>query len=49
MYKDLNVKNVQTKVYEHMRHEILNEDNREEVYRDVVNFFKQDLEKKNVI
>lgn len=41
MYKKLGVKNVQSKVYEGLRHEILNEDSREEVYKDIVNFFKE--------
>ena len=49
MYKKLGVKNVTTKVYQGMRHEILNEDDREQVYADIVEFFKRDLEKKNVI
>ena len=49
MYTKLGVKNVQTKVYEGLRHEILNEDRREEVYADVVKFFKEDIEHKNVV
>jgi alpha-beta hydrolase superfamily lysophospholipase len=49
MYKKYKLINVQTKVYEGMRHEILNEVNREEVYKDVVAFFKHELDKKNVV
>ena len=49
MYSKLGVKNVQTKVYQGLRHEILNEDSREEVYKDVVKFFKENIEKKNVV
>lgn len=41
MYKKLGVKNVQTKIYQGLRHEILNEDSKEEVYKDIVNFFKE--------
>jgi len=39
MYKDLGVKNVSSKVYPHARHEILFEDCKEEVYKDVLDFF----------
>ena len=49
MYKGLGVKNVQTKIYEGLRHEILNEDNKEEVYSDIAKFFKEDIEHKNVV
>ena len=49
MYNKLGIQNVDTKVYDGMRHEILNEDDREQVYADVVAFFKKDLEKKNVM
>ncbi len=49
MYIKLGVKNVQTRIYEGLRHEILNEDRKEEVYADVVKFFKEDIEKKNVV
>ena len=49
MYTKLGVKNVQTKIYDGMRHEILNEKNNEEVYKDIIAFFKQDIEKKNVV
>ena len=47
MYTKLGIENVQTKIYENMRHEILNEVDRETVYQDIVNFFNADLEKKN--
>ena len=49
MYKKLGVKNVQTKIYQGLRHEILNEDSKEEVYKDIVAFFKEDIEHKNVV
>ncbi len=49
MYKNLGVKNVQTKIYDGLRHEILNEDRKQEVYADIVKFFKEDIEHKNVI
>lgn len=49
MYKKLGVKNVSHKVYDGLRHEILNEDRKEEVYKDIVAFFKQDIEHKNVV
>ena len=49
MYKKLGVKNVSTKIYPHMRHEILNEDNKQEVYNDILAFFKADIEHKNVV
>lgn len=49
MYKGLGVKNVQTKIYDGLRHEILNEKDHEEVYQDIVNFFKENIEKKNVV
>ena len=39
MYKKLGVKNVELKIYEHMRHEILNEDNKTQVYSDILNFY----------
>ena len=41
MYKGLGLKDVSIKVYPHMRHEILNEDNREIVYNDVLEFFNK--------
>ena len=40
-YKKLGVKDVDTKIYPHMRHEILNEDDAELVCKDVVNFFQK--------
>ncbi|MDY5853852.1 MAG: alpha/beta hydrolase, partial [Bacilli bacterium] len=39
-YKKLN-KKVNIKLYEGMRHEILNEIGREEVYNDVLNFYNE--------
>ena len=47
MYNKLGINNVDTKIYEGMRHEILNEDDRKTVYQDVVDFFNKDLENKN--
>ncbi|MCR5505872.1 MAG: lysophospholipase [Bacilli bacterium] len=49
MYTKLGVKNVSTKVYYGKRHEILNDDGKEEVYNDILNFFKSDIEHKNVV
>lgn len=39
-YKKLGLKDVSMKVYDGLRHEILNEDRKQEVYDDVVNFFE---------
>ena len=49
MYTKLGVKNVQTKIYKGMRHEILNEDKKQQVYEDIANFFLKDIEKKNIL
>ncbi len=49
MYKKYHISNVSTKLYPHMRHEILNEEGHEEVYKDVVEFFKADIEHKNIV
>lgn len=40
-YKGLGVKKVETHIYQGLRHEILNEDSREEVYKDIVKFFNE--------
>lgn len=40
MYASFNVKDVQTKIYPHLRHEILNENSRMDVYQDIANFLK---------
>lgn len=40
VYKKLGMTNVELKIYDHMRHEILNEDNRAEVYNDILKFIK---------
>jgi alpha-beta hydrolase superfamily lysophospholipase len=40
MYVSFNVKDVQTKIYPHLRHEILNENSRMDVYQDIANFLK---------
>ena len=41
MYKGLGLKDVSIKIYKHMRHEILNEDNRLDVYNDILEFFNK--------
>ena len=41
MYKGLGLKDVSVKVYAHMRHEILNEDGRQNVYNDILEFFNK--------
>ena len=40
LYAKFGIKNVELKIYDHMRHEILNEDDKETVYNDVLNFIK---------
>lgn len=40
MYKTLGLTNISVKLYEESRHEILNETNRAEVYKDMVDFIK---------
>ena len=39
--KKLGLQNVDLKVYEHMRHEILNEKDHEKVYKDILEFIKK--------
>ena len=41
LYKKLGLKNVELKLYDHMRHEILNEDDKLSVYNDILNFIKK--------
>ena len=41
MYHKYGVKDVSTRVYKGLRHEILNEDRKEEVAKDIVDFFKK--------
>ena len=41
LYKKLGVKDVELKLYDHMRHEILNEDDKQTVYNDILNFIKK--------
>ena len=41
MYKGLGLTDVSIKIYSHMRHEILNEDNPEVVYNDILEFFNK--------
>ena len=40
MYGSFNVKDIQTKIYPHLRHEILNENSRMDVYQDIAKFLK---------
>lgn len=40
MYNKLRINNVSSKIYKHARHEILNEDIRDEVIEDIIAFFK---------
>ena len=40
-YKAIGLKDVSIKIYKGMRHEILNEDNRQEVYNDILEFFNK--------
>ena len=40
MYSSFSVRDVQTKIYSHLRHEILNENSRMDVYQDIANFLK---------
>lgn len=40
-YKQLGIKNVSLKLYEHMRHEILNENDNKMVYNDILEFFNK--------
>lgn len=41
LYTKLGIKNVELKVYENMRHEILNEKNHQMVYNDIINFIEK--------
>ncbi len=41
MYKELGIKNVELKMYPHMRHEILNETGKEQVYNDILEFIQK--------
>ena len=41
LYKKLGVKDVNLKIYQHMRHEILNEDDKQIVYDDILNFYNK--------
>ena len=41
LYDKLGLKNVQLKLYEHDRHEVLNEDNKQEVYNDILTFLDE--------
>ena len=41
MYKGLGLKDVSIKIYDHMRHEILNEKEHQIVYNDILEFFNK--------
>ena len=41
LYKKYGLENVELKLYEHMRHEILNEPEHEIVYKDIVEFYNK--------
>lgn len=41
LYHKLGVKNAELKLYDHMRHEILNEDDKLKVYNDILEFIKK--------
>lgn len=41
LYHKLGIKNAELKLYDHMRHEILNEDDKLEVYNDILEFIKK--------
>ena len=41
MYKKLGLKQVDIKIYKHMRHEILNEIDHQIVYDDILEFFNK--------
>ena len=41
LYHKLGIRNAELKLYEHMRHEILNEDDKLTVYNDILNFIKK--------
>ena len=43
MYHKYGVQNVETKIYQGLRHEILNEDSREDVAKDIAQFFNKGL------
>ena len=40
--KDVGYKNIKSKLYKDLRHEILNEEERDEVYSDILNFIVGD-------
>ena len=41
LYQKLGIKNAELKLYDHMRHEILNEDDKMRVYNDILEFIKK--------
>jgi len=41
LYHKLGIKNAELKLYDHMRHEILNEDDKVKVYNDILEFIKK--------
>ena len=44
--KSLGYKNIKSKLYKGMRHEILNERDKETIYQDVLEFLRSDTNKK---
>ncbi|MDR1697513.1 MAG: alpha/beta fold hydrolase [Erysipelotrichaceae bacterium] len=49
LYRKLGLKNVELKLYDQMRHEVLHETKRKEVFQDIVNFLKQPVGPRVVI
>ncbi|WP_193434026.1 serine aminopeptidase domain-containing protein, partial [Streptococcus suis] len=47
--KSLGYKNIKSKLYKGMRHEILNERDKETIYQDVLEFLRSDTNKKEKI
>ena len=47
--KGLGYKNIKSKLYKGMRHEILNERDKETIYQDVLEFLRSDTNKKEKI
>ena len=39
--KDIGYKNIESKLYKNLRHEILNEKTKKEVYNDILNFINK--------
>ena len=43
MYKELGIKSVQLKLYDQMRHEVLHEKGKEDVYAKILAFLQKNL------